>query len=389
MRNAILSLLLASSAGLWTGCRHAHSSPVSAGAPVGLRAVTAALVRSARPRLRVLLPAELAPYQDATLQARVPGFIQTLYVDRGSRVHTGQLLAVLDAPDLSAKRAQAVHQLASARALHLEAQATLQRDQATLERLRGAAAAEAGAVAGNDIQIAEHAVAAGQAEVEARQAAEQAAAANLASQTALSGYLRVLAPFDGVIIRRDASVGGLAGPSAPALFELQQIDPLRLTVDVPEADAVGIPIGVRLPFTVASQPGRSFPGVVARIAHSVRRDTRSMPIELDVPNPGLVLAPGMFARVAWSFQRAQPSLFVPATAVVRGSERTLVERIGADLRLQWVDVTTGFTDGDNIEVFGALHPGDRVVAAADDDLRPGQTVTVTPASSAASPHLEP
>lgn len=358
-----------------TGC-NAHSSSLPASTRVEARAVRVAAVSSARPRLTMLLPAELAAFQDATLQARVPGFIRKLYADRGSQVRTGQLLAELDAPDLSAKRAEAEHRLSSAKALRLEAQATLQRDQATLQRLQGAAAAEAGAVAGNDIQVAEHAVAADQAEVESRQAAEQAAAAALASQAALTDYLRVVAPFSGVIVRRDASVGALAGPSAPPLFELQQLDPLRLVVDVPEAEAVGIPTGQRLPFTVANQPGRTFTGVVARIAHSVRRDSRSMPIELDVANTGFVLAPGMFVRVQWSFQRTQPSLFVPASAVVRSSERTFVERIGADGRLQWIDVSTGFAEGANIEVFGPLAPGDRVVTAADDDLRPGQLVTV-------------
>lgn len=379
MRKSTATLLLtlaALGAGVvLTGC-NAHSSALPATAGEEARAVRVSAVQRARPRLTMLLPAELAAFQDATLQARVPGFIRKLYADRGSQVRAGQLLAELDAPDLSAKRAEAEHRLASAQALSLEAQATLQRDQATLQRLRGAAAAEAGAVAGNDIQVAEHAVAAGQAEVEARQAAEQAAAAALASQAALTGYLRVVAPFSGVIIRRDASVGALAGPSAPPLFELQQLDPLRLVVDVPEAEAVGIPTGEHLSFTVANQPGRSFTGVVARSAHSVRRDSRSMPIELDVANPGLVLAPGMFVRVQWSFQRTQPSLFVPASAIVRSSERTFVERIGADGHLQWIDVTTGFADGANIEVFGALAPGDRVMTAADDALRSGQVVTV-------------
>lgn len=376
MRKIAVAMLMGACGLGLAGCRGAHSAALPAAAVAAPRTVEAAVVRSARPRLATELPAELAAYQDATLQARVAGFIRKLYADRGSRVHEGELLAELDAPDLSAKRAQAEHQLASTQALRLEATATLQRDQATLERLRGAAAAEAGAVAGNDIQVAEHAVSADQAEVAARQAAEQAAQSNLASQAALTDYLRVVAPFSGMIIRRDASVGALAGPSAPALFELQQLDPLRLTVDVPEAEALGIEPGMKLPFTVANQPGRTFTGVVARAAHSVRRDSRAMPVELDVANPEMVLAPGMFARVEWSFQRAAATLFVPTAAVVRTSERTFVERIGADGTLQWVDVTTGFTDGDSIEVFGALAPGERIVAAASDELRPGQPVRV-------------
>ncbi|MGH9487851.1 MAG: efflux RND transporter periplasmic adaptor subunit [Terriglobales bacterium] len=384
-RTMLLAAAALAPALFWAGCTaRAHSAPAPARAFV--RSVAAARVSSARPRLIMNLPAELAAYQDVKLQARVTGFIGKLYVDRGSRVREGQLLAELDAPDLRAKQAQTAHQLASAQSLRLEASATLQRDQATLNRLQGAAKAMPGAVAGNDIQVAQQAVAAGQAEVEARLAAVQAAQAALDAQSALTAYLRVTAPFSGMIIRRDASVGALAGPTQPSLFEEQQLNPLRLVVDVPEAETVGIPLGARLSFTVANQPGRTFTGTVARISHSVRTSTRTMPVELGVANPNLVLAPGMFVQVQWTFQRRQPTLFVPASAVVRSSERTFVERIGPDSRLQWVEVSTGFTEGANIEVFGDLHPGDRVVAAADDDLRPGQQVRLaSPPSPAAAP----
>jgi len=362
------------------GCR-ADSSPLPAhaGAP---RPVAVAAVRSEQPRISEELPAELSAYQDAMLQARVAGFVRRLYADRGSRVARGQLLAELEAPDLVAQRAEAQHRLASAQAQRLEASAALERDQVTLQRLRGAAAAAAGAVAGNDIHVAEQTVAADQAEVASRQAAEEAAQEALKSQVAMEGYLRVEAPFGGVVVRRGASEGGLAGPSAAPLFELQQLDPLRLVIDVPEAEAVGMQLGLKLPFTVSSQPGRQFEGTVARIAHSVRRETRTMPIELDVANPDLRLAPGMFARVAWSFRRERPTLFVPTAAVVKTSERSFVEVIGADGGLRWVDVSTGFSHDGEIEVFAAagspLRSGDRVVVPGDDELRPGQRVAVRP-----------
>ncbi|HUX66259.1 MAG TPA: efflux RND transporter periplasmic adaptor subunit [Terriglobales bacterium] len=374
--SACLLLTLALAALMGAGCR-ADSSPLpaNAGAP---RPVTVAAVRSERPRISEALPAELSAYQDVMLQARVAGFIRRLYADRGSRVASGQLLAELEAPDLVAQRAEAEHRLGSARALRLEASAALERDQVTLQRLRGAAAAAAGAVAGNDIHVAEQTVAADQAEVSSRQAAEEAAQEMLKSQVALEGYLRVVAPFRGVVVRRGASEGALAGPSAAPLFELQQLDPLRLVIDVPEAEAVGMQLGLRLPFTVSSQPGRRFEGTVARIAHSVRRETRTMPIELDVANPDLALAPGMFAHVAWSFQREDPTLFVPIAAVLKTSERSFVEVVGADGALRWVDVTTGFSHDGELEVFAAagnpLQPGDRAVVPGDDELRPGQRV---------------
>lgn len=355
----------------------AHTTPLMASADTP-RVVAVAEVRSEQPRLTAILPAELNAYQDVLLQARVAGFIRHLYVDRGSRVAAGQLLAELEAPDLVAQRAEAEHRLASAQAQRMEASAALERDRVTLQRLRGAAAEVNGAVAGNDINVAEQTVASDQAEVASRQAAEEAAQSALRTQAVLEGYLRVVAPFHGTVVRRNASEGALAGPSAAPLFELQQLDPLRLVIDVPEDEAVGMQIGLQLPFSVSNQPQTQFTGTVARIAQSLRRETRTMPVELDVPNPDHVLAPGMFVRVAWRFERDHPSLFVPATAIMRTSERTFVQVVGAGGALRWVDVTTGFSHGDEIEVFaagGGLKPGDHVVAPADDELRPGQRVT--------------
>lgn len=369
------SVLMAALALAATACRSAAPSPAASAGP---RPVQTAVVIEARARLTEELPAELSAYQDVQLQARVPGFIKRLHADRGSRVQAGELLAELDAPDLLAARAEAEHRLSSARALRLEASAALERDRVTLDRLRGAAAAVAGAVAGNDIHVAEQAVAADQAEVASRLAAEAAAQEALNQQAAMAAYLRVVAPFRGMIIRRSASEGALAGPSAAPLFELQQLDPLRLVVDVPEAEAVGMDLGAQLAFTVSSQPQRQFAGTVARVAHSVRRETRTMPVELDVANPDLTLAPGMFVKVRWSFHRDRATLFVPDAAVARTSERTFVEFVGPGQKLRWVDVTTGFANGDAIEVFGALHPGDRVVVPADDELRPGSPVTWRP-----------
>jgi membrane fusion protein (multidrug efflux system) len=360
-------------AAMGAGCGRADSSAPAPAA--SLRQVSVIRVMERQPRLGTDLPAELSAYQDAKLQARVSGFIQHLYADRGSRVRQGQVLALLEAPDLVAQRNQAEQRLKSAAALRLEAQAALDRDQATAGRLHAAAQAMAGAVAENDVHVADQAVAADQAEVASRQAAEQAAQAALNEQIARESYLRVLAPFPGVVIRRDASEGTLAGPSAPALFEMQQLDPLRLTVDVPEAEAVGTRLGETLSFTVANQPQREFRGVVARIAHSVRPESRTMPVELDVPNPGLVLAPGMYARVKWRFERAQPSLFVPATAVLHGTERTEIE-LAAGGRIRRVTVTTGFADGNLIEIFGAVHAGDAVVTDADPELQNGQAVGI-------------
>lgn len=372
------SLILTASAGLLaalTGCTASatRTQPVAEVVP----GVAGATVVSARPLLHSTLPGELRPFNDVEVQARVEGFVTRVLVDRGSHVQAGELLAVLEAPDLVARRAAAEQRLAAASAQRQQAEATLARDQGTLERLQGAARAMDGAVAGNDLHIAEEAVAADRADVASRAAAEAATQRDLKAVEAVEGYLHVTAPFHGVIVRRNASPGSLAGPSKPALFELQQLDPLRLVVDVPEAQAAGVQVGQRLQFSVIAAPADQFQATVARIADSLRPATRTMPVELDAPNADHHLAPGMYAQVAWQAQRPYATLFVPSTAVMNNTQNTVVERV-RDGVVNWVPVRQGFVNGDQSEVFGDLRAGDVVIRNASEELRPGSRVRLQP-----------
>ncbi|HXR98477.1 MAG TPA: efflux RND transporter periplasmic adaptor subunit, partial [Terriglobales bacterium] len=235
---------------------------------------------------------------------------------------------------------------------------------------------DSGAVAGNDLQIARQAVAAAKAEVASRRAVEEAARHALAAQSTLEEYLHVRAPFAGMVTRRSVAEGALAGPGGAALFELAQSDPLRLVADVPEAETPGMHEGERMPFTVISRPGETFYGVLARPAHSLRRDSRTMPVEFDVANPHGDLVPGMFVQLKWSFQRDAAASMVPVTAVVRTAERTFVETLDGQQHVRWVDVTTGFSTGKEIEIFGPVELGSNVIVNASDEIHPGDTVNV-------------
>lgn len=382
IRAWFVPVLLAASLVLQAGCA-AHATRTEPAADV-IPNVPVAAVTSDRPRLHSTLPGELRPFNDVEVQARVEGFVTRVLVDRGSAVQAGDLLAVLEAPDLVARRAAAEQRYAAASAQRRQAEASLARDQGTLERLQGAAHAMDGAVAGNDLHIAEEAVAAGHADVAARAAAEAASQRDLKAVEAIEGYLRVLAPFHGVIVRRNVSPGSLAGPSKPALFELQQLDPLRLVVDVPEAQAAGVQVGQRLQFSVIAAPADQFQATVARIASSLRPATRTMPVELDAPNPGHRLAPGMYAQVAWQAQRPYATLFVPSTAVMTNTQNTFVERVRHGV-VSWIPVRQGFANGDQSEVFGELRAGDMVVRNASEELRPGNRVRLAPNSPPTRP----
>jgi RND family efflux transporter MFP subunit len=327
----------------------------------------------------VTIPGDLTPYQGVNLNARVPGFVESVAVDRGSWVKRGQALCRLSAPELRAQRLEAEAKLQAVRAQEVEAEAKTVGAQSTYDRLK-AASATPGVVAGHDLEIAERTLEASRAQVNALKSSGGAAEAAVKAVAEMEAYLELTAPFDGVVTERNVHPGSLVGPSTGALLRIEQVSRLRLTVAVPEVYVGTIMNGAKVSFRVSAFPDQTFQGVIARPAHSLDLKTRSMPVELDVNNPTQTLAPGMFAEVEWPVSRRQTSLFVPTTAVVRTSERQFVVRVrnGA---AEWVDVRRGEAVGTMLEVFGDLREGDIVVRRGNDEIRPGTKVTEAAAKS--------
>jgi RND family efflux transporter MFP subunit len=252
----------------------------------------------------------------------------------------------------------------------VQAEAQLAAEQSTLDKLRKAAETP-GAIAGNELTLAEKQVEAARALVNARRQTVEAAEAAVRAQKVFQEYLKISAPFDGVVTDRLVHPGALVGPGADAvLLVIQQVSRLRLSVAVPEQDIGGIVPGAKVEFRVPAFPERTYSGSVARIAHALDLKTRTMPVELDVANRDSSLSPGMYPSVKWPVRRARPSLMVPATSVVTTAERTFVIR-DREGKAEWVDVRKGAVDGDNVEVVGNLKPGDRVVRRATDEIRDG------------------
>jgi RND family efflux transporter MFP subunit len=197
-------------------------------------------------------------------------------------------------------------------------------------------------------------------------------------------YLRVVAPFDGVVTQRNIHPGAVVGSdqggshTAP-LVRLEQIAHLRLIVPVPEAYVGSITKGAPVPFAVSAYPHDKFSGVVSRISQSIDAKTRSMPVEIDVTNPDHRLAAGMFPEVRWPIRGASPTLFVPVSSVVTTTEDTFVLHV-KDHIVDWVSVRKGTKSGSMIEVFGALQAGDFVVLRGTDELRPGTVINPLPVS---------
>lgn len=334
-------------------------------------------VASHKLSISVRLPGELQPYEVVAVYPKVTAFVDSISVDRGSIVKSGQLMARLVAPELAAQRAEAQSKLQSAEAQRVEAQAKLASDQGTYERLK-AASTTPGVVAGNDLEVAQKAVEADHARVDATREGAQAAKAALKSITEIEGYLQVRAPFDGVVTERNVHPGALVGPAGASgaqapMVRVEQANRLRLVVPVPEKYVAGMVNGAKVEFTVPAFPNQTFSGTVSRIAHAVDVKTRTMPVELDVNNADRRLSPGMFPEVLWPVRRSEATFFVPTSAVARTTEATFVVRI-RNGNAEWANVTTGEMEGKLVEVFGDVREGDEVAVRGTDELRPGTRV---------------
>jgi RND family efflux transporter MFP subunit len=330
------------------------------------------------------LPGELNPYQTVALYARVTGFVKTIRVDRGSRVRAGEQIAVLEAPELGAQKAEAQSKLQSAEAQLGAIRSKAEANVSTYDKLK-AASGTPGVVAGNDVVQAQKAVEADQGQIAAAQQNVEAARQALKSVGDMEAYLRITAPFAGTVTERNVHPGALVGPTggpgaATPIVRIVESNRLRLVVPVPEAYTAGLTTGTLLSFSVAAYPGQMFSGRVSRISQSVDVSTRTMAVELDVNNVEGRLSPGTFCQVRWPVRRTRPSLLVPSGSVANTTGRTFVIRV-REGRTEWVDVKTGLTSGSLVEVFGDLKPGDEVATRGTDETRAGAQVQIKVAKS--------
>jgi membrane fusion protein, multidrug efflux system len=321
----------------------------------------------------VELPGEFAAYQKVSLNARIPGYVERVLVDRGSVVKQGDLLAELSAPELEAQIAEAESKVQAAESDRLQAEAQVAAAEATYDRLKKASQTP-GAIAGNELIQAEKTLEAARALVRSREQAVRSVQSAVKAQKLMQSYLKITAPFAGVVTQRFVHPGALVGPGSQSpVLELQQVSRLRLIVAVPEQYVGGLMRGAHVPFTVPARPERTYTGPVARISHALDPNTRAMAVELDVMNRDGSLSPGMYPSVKWPVRQSRPALFVPKTSVVTTTERVFVIRDKSGLA-EWVDVKKGPVEGDLMEVTGNLKAGDQVVRLGTDELHDGAAI---------------
>ena len=364
------------------GCNGSGSDKASAAAaaaqPPAPTASTASKLFRGDSNITIPLPGELQPYEEVRIFPKVSGFVKWIGVDRGSTVKQGQLLAVLIAPEIVAQKSEAEAKVLSAENQRIAAEAKLAADESSWERLKQAANTP-GVISDEELEVAEKAATADRARVVALRNTADAARANLRSAEEMESYLRIVAPFDGIVTKRNVHPGALVGPGGgsgtqPSMMRIEQVAHLRLVVAVPEVYVAGIQKGETISFTVPAFPGRTFHGTVARLADSIDVSTRTMPVEMDVWNPGLELHSGMFPSILWPVRRPGPTLFVPQSSVGRNMEQSYVIRV-RDERAEPISVKTGGVMGNLTEVFGDLQAGDEVALHATDELRSGTAVS--------------
>ena len=372
---AVLVLALMIGGGIWTHL----SERASAQDAMATRTNALPLVRAVAVKTddapRILdLPGTMQAFDAATLYARATGYIATRNVDIGSRVHQGDVLAIIAAPDLD-------QQLAQARAQLLQMQAALQQAQAgrSLAQANNQRTSRLVVEGWNSRQQGDT----DRTSFQTQTAGVRVAQANIAAQVAqvnrlvaLTRFERVVAPFDGVITSRQVDVGALVTAdqaSGTPLFAIARTDMLRVQVYVPQEDFFGLKDGSRADVTVPQMPGHSFPGIVARNAGALATDTRTLLVEVDVRNQDGVLSAGLYGVVHFQEARDKPVVIVPSEAVIfnqDGLNAAIVENGHATLRR----LTVLHDDGAQVEVREGLKAGDRIILNPPANLVDGMKV---------------
>lgn len=388
-------LLIAPMAILLTSCTRSDGGNQKAAAAAQDAPTLVTTVKVSRMDLanNLIVTAEFEPFQQVDLMAKVSGYVRSIGVDIGDRVHPGQVLATLEIPEMEDDLTRAAASIDQAQAEIITASDELQRAEAAHEmahlsfsRIADVLKREPGLVPQQEVDEAHSRDRVAEAQVSAAKSnlktAEQHARVSRADQgrvETLHKYMTITAPFEGVVTKRYANIGAMiqAGTSSQAMpvVQLSQNNLLRLILPVPESSAGRVRVGETVDVEVRSL-GRTFVGHVARLAEKVQPSTRTMDTEVDVPNPDLTLIPGMYAEVKLHIAEGRGALAVPLDTVDRSTSDARVYVVAPPGMIHIVTATLGLETDQNVEITSGLREGDVVVAGRHAGLREGQAVLV-------------
>lgn len=324
------------------------------------------------PAQEVVLPGNVEAYTDSGIYARTDGYLKKWYFDIGAHVSKGQLLAVIESPEVDQQLAQAKADLATAETNASNAKVQAARYQTLLK---------SNAVSAQETETLVTQAASTSAQV-------KSAAANVQRLEQMVGFEKVYAPFSGTITARDVDTGTLiSAGTGHELFHLSQENVLRVYVNVPQTYAPACVPGVAAYLTMAEYPGKKFAGKIVRTAKAIDPASRTLLVEVDVDNLAGQLFPGAFAQVHFNLTNTRPSLILPVSTLIFKSAGLQVGTVVDGNKAKLIPITIGRDDGNVVEVIEGLQPADEVIQSPPDSLIDGETVRVV--DPAREPHEQP
>jgi RND family efflux transporter MFP subunit len=321
---------------------------------------------AAKPEQELLLPGSLQAYTESPIYARTNGYLIRWYKDIGSRINKGDLLAQIDTPEID-------QELSQARAARQQTAAQLDLAKISSERWQNLRKSDS----------------VSQQEADQQSSGYQQSTANLAAADAnvkrleeLESFKNVYAPFSGILTKRNVDPGALisAGSAGREMFDIAQVDPLRVYISVPQAYAAAIKVGMTAVVTLQEYPGQQFKGKVARTSNSIDLSTRTLLTEVEVPNRDGHLLPGSFGQVHFSVHTDAECVAIPVNAMLFRAEGPRVAIITNDNKVQLRPINIGRDYGATLEVLSGLSVNERIVINPADSIEDGQVVNVAPSN---------
>jgi RND family efflux transporter MFP subunit len=361
----VVAALLVS--GIWSRVK-ARNTLKAETAQVAIPAVSVVSPKQTGPADEIILPGNVQPFITSPIYARTNGYLRKWHVDIGGRVKKGQLLAVIDTPEVDQQLEQSLSNLNTAKANLALAEITKNRYQGLLVK---------NAVAQQDVDNAVGTYNANKAIVQANQA-------NVKQLQALQSFEKIYAPFDGVVTARNTDIGDLinsgnSGGVKTDLFHIAQPEKLRVYVNVPEEYSQGIKSGMTADLNLTEFPGRKFQGKLVRTAQAINMTTRTLLVEVDVDNPTGTLLTGSYAEVHLKVPTKTSTLLLPVNTLLFRTEGL---RVGVvkDGKVVLAEVTPGHDFGNQVEIVSGLKPDDKVIINPPDSIVSGQRVQIVQAT---------
>jgi RND family efflux transporter MFP subunit len=316
----------------------------------------------------VILPANIQAFLDAPIYARTNGYLKHWYFDIGAHVKQGDLLAEIESPEVDQQLQQAREELNTA-------QANLRLSQITAERYSGLFKTDSVSKQDVDNAVQDEA---------AKAATVKSAQANVDRLLQLVSFEKVVAPFSGVVTARNTDVGQLiqsgpaqsGGPATRELFHVATVDKLRVFINVPQVYSHETKPGMHADLTVPEMPGRRFTGTIVRTADAIDPTTRTLLVEVDIPNGAGLLFPGAYAEMHFGLKNNQQTLVIPATSLIFGTQGLRVPVIASGSKISMLPVIVGRDFGTTVEILSGLPADSTIVANPPDSLVEGEAVRV-------------